>query len=91
MIYHLYRWSVQYRELSPYQAPELMRAVLVGFRDTQADMIRTSSLMEAKGREITTYSGSVYVLQDMDTDFRDWLADNGFQYDPDDPIKIKKV
>lgn len=91
MKHHLYRWSVQcWGSCSSgvYKISELI--ALVGFRDTDTKTIRTSYIVSIAGREITTYSGSVYILEDIDTNYRDWLAENRVEYDPENPIKLRK-
>lgn len=84
--YHLYRWSVTG---DFFQAPEIRQISLVGFRDQETKSVRTSHVMEVNGREITTRSGSVYILEDMDPDYRKFLEDTGYNIDEDNPIKIK--
>lgn len=90
MMYDLYRWSIRHTEVGPYQPPELGIICLVGFKDSDPDSIRTSSIINVSGRKVTTFSGSVYLLQDMDAGFRDWLDENKIQFDSDNPIRIRK-
>ena len=87
--YRLYRWSVT--NSGPWVAPEAQLHFLVGHRDQDPKRVKTSCIVETNGREITTNSGSVYILEDIDQDYLKFLDDNGLEYDPDNPIKIKKV
>lgn len=88
MIYKLYRWSVRDNN-SPYTPPESIRRSLVGYRDDDTTMVVTSFVVSVNGREITTKSGSVYILQDIDPNYLQWLNDNKFIYDYNNPIKLK--
>lgn len=89
--YHLYRWSLTSYASSPYFAPEQCKLSLVGYRDQNPCPIHTSDIKEVNGREITTTTGSVYILEDIDPEYRHWLNENGIEYDPANPIKVKKV
>ena len=86
--YHLHRWSVV---ADPYQAPEIQEKRLIGHRDQQPKAIRTGPVVKINGREITTWSGSVYILEDIDPEYRTWLEENNFCYDPENPLTLKKV
>lgn len=50
----------------------------------------TSLIMEASGREVKTASGSVYRLGEPKAEYLDYLAKNGFRYDPEQPIKVRR-
>lgn len=88
--YHLHRWRVVYLYDNPYLAPEANPACLAGFREPDKKPVRTSPIAKVNGVEITTESGSVYLLEDMDPDYRDWLLENEIEFDPDNPIVIRK-
>lgn len=85
--YHLYRWSVGTMGNS-YAAPEQQRTVLYGYRDQDNKWVRTSPVVTLKGREIHT-ENSIYILEDIDPEYLQWMDENGHQYDPDNPIKVK--
>jgi hypothetical protein len=87
--YHLHRWSVSMDD-DPYQAPEVRAIRLVGFRDDETKQVITSPIKEVNGREATTWSGSIYILEDMDTGYRDWLIENNKDIDWGNPFKSKK-
>jgi hypothetical protein len=86
MIYHLHRWGVIGED---YKAPELRMIRLVGFRNQEEKRISTSYVDHVDGRVITTISGSVYILDDIDPEYLEWLIGNKIEYDPDHPIKYK--
>lgn len=86
--HHLHRWSV-IDTGSAYDAPEARKLRLCGFRDQDTKRVHTSVVVEVNGREITTYSGSVYILEDIDPDYLQFLEDMGETYDPDNPIRVK--
>lgn len=90
MKYSLYKWSIVPTFDDPFKAPEINPGRLFGFRDQDPKSVRTSPIVSVNGREITTSSGSVYILEDIDPAYLSWLEDNGFEYDPVNPIKIKK-
>jgi hypothetical protein len=88
--YHLFRWKLVYGTMDPYVAPEMRGAKLFGFRDQEDKPVLTSQIVSCNGREVTTRSGSVYILEDIDVDYRQWIDDNQMNYDPDNPIKFIK-
>jgi adenine-specific DNA methylase len=88
--YNLYRWSVSC-PANGYWAPEQRKVSLAGFRDQETKPVVTSSIKEINGKEITTSTGSVYILQDIDPEYLEWLNQEGIVYDPANPIKIKEV
>lgn len=85
--YYLHRWSVVGGD--PYRPPEENVIRLSGFRDQDERKINTSVIVGVNGREVTTYSGSVYILEDIDPDYLNFLNDTGKIYDPINPIKVK--
>jgi hypothetical protein len=87
--YHLYRWSVVGSTNDPFKAPEQIKVSLLGFRDQEEKKVRTSDIKEVNGREITTATGSVYILEDIDPEYRRWMEGEGLAYDPENPIKMK--
>ncbi len=86
--YHLHRWSVLIVG-DEYTAPEAQRIRLCGFRDQDKKRVYTSVVVEVRGREVETYSGSIYILEDIDSDYLQFLEDMGETYDPENPIRIK--
>ena len=86
--YNLRQWFIT-DDGSPYIAPELRSPRLVGYRDDDPKQIITSSIVKAEGRTITTYSGSVYILQDIEPGYFQWLQDNNIPYHEDNPITLK--
>jgi hypothetical protein len=89
-IYHLHKWFVTGRK-DPYMAPEQVYKRLVGYRDNEDKQVTTSAIVNFQGRKITTYSGSIYFLEDIDPDYLQWMIDNSIQYDPENPIKGKNT
>ena len=85
--YHLHRWSVG--DIGDtYSAPEMRRICLYGHRDQDNKWVRTSPIVTIKGREIHT-ENNIYILEDINPDYLKWMDENGFIYDPDNPIKVK--
>lgn len=75
----------------PYLAPECQyHKALVGFRDEETEQVRTSAIVKVDGRSITTYSGSTYILEEIDKDYLFWMNQNGYIYDYDHPIADKR-
>lgn len=87
--YHLYKWSVVISE-DPYQAPETNHQRLRGYRDSENRAVKTSPLIKVDGRKITTQSGNIYILEDIDANYLKWMQDNGYEYNPENPIKDKR-
>lgn len=88
--YHLHCWSVGSTG-DPFQAPELHHKRLAGRRCEDDREIVTSSIVSVDGRRVTTYSGSVYILEDIDPSFLAWMKDNNYEYDPENPIKVRTL
>ncbi|MBU2249069.1 MAG: hypothetical protein KKD77_20145 [Gammaproteobacteria bacterium] len=75
----------------PYSAPELMRKVIAGNvyghdEFTDGTPIYTSSIVEAEGRNVNTYSGSKYQLGKIANGYRKWLKENRPNWDWRNPI-----
>lgn len=87
--YTLHRWCLWIDQSDPYQAPEAAVICLVGFRDQEPKRIITSPIKEVSGKKIITMSGNIYNLDDIDPEYLQWIYDNGFNYNPDDPFKRK--
>lgn len=88
MIYNLYKWKVVPMYNQPYLPPEANSICLSGYRDNENFPVKTTPIKEVNGREITTLTGSVYILEDIDVDYLSWCIDNNIEYDYDNPIKI---
>lgn len=88
-IYKLHRWAVVCSQ-DPYRAPEAIPKYLAGFRDDEAREIMTSAIVEMNGHQIRTYSGSIYILEDVSPEYLEWLDQNGFEMDPNNLINIVK-
>jgi hypothetical protein len=90
--YRLHKWSVTDGFVDdPYLAPERrIQKFLIGFRDDETRQIRTSMIVKIDGRTITTYSGSTYILEDIDPDYLLWMNEHGYIYDYDHPIADKR-
>lgn len=53
-------------------------------------LVYTSRIVTVEGRFITTSSGSVYELEGPPhVDYVMWCKENGFEIDPENPIKIR--
>lgn len=86
--YHLTNWSTVGDD---YTAPEVSKLYLSGLRVEDGRTVTTSAVVSVNGREITTYSGSVYILEDISPDYLQFLDKIGVTYDPVNPIKIRKL
>jgi len=76
--FKLFKWSVCTRGNDFFTPPECMRPCLHGFReeaDGSLKEVSTSYMVEVDGRNITTYSGSVYTLQDIAPEYLQYLHD----------------
>jgi hypothetical protein len=91
----LEKWSCCFTDAeNPYLAPECRTIRLQGkvyghpSFDDGSDVV-TSRIVKTEGRTITTYSGSVYVLGEVEPGYREWLAKNRPNWDPENPITMK--
>jgi len=90
----LKNWSVQ-GSADPYLAPEAQTKHLVGEvydhpdpRHYDGKNIQTSAVVEVDGMSIKTYSGTNYFLEDPHPDYLEYLKTIGYDFDPDNPIKL---
>lgn len=88
--FHLHNWSVT-EDRDPFRAPETIAKRLMGCRDDDPRYVITGPIISIQGKSITTYSGSVYILEDINPDYLKWMEDNGIQFDPENPIKDKRA
>lgn len=87
--YHLHRWSLGV-DNDPYLAPEARRRYLLGYREQDTKRIQTSYITSVNGREIRT-ENSIYILEEIDEEYLQWLNENGLTYDANEPIKLRKL
>jgi len=87
-IYHLNKWAVVH-DGDPYRAPEARRISLTGFRDNEEQQIITSEIVEIDGKYIRTWSGSIYILGEINEEYLAWMKKNNIKYDPENPISLK--
>lgn len=89
--YILHKWSVtEFGNQDPYLAPECKTKRLVGYRDDETRKVITGPIVSVDGKKVTTYSGSVYHLDDVNQEYLAWLIDHQIEFDPDHPIKFKE-
>lgn len=95
--YYINNWSIGSisNRTSPYMAPEEHKLHLQGDRrregesSADAEGIRTSYIVSVQGKEVHTYSGSVYILEDPDPDYLEYLAQINYPYNKENPISCK--
>lgn len=80
------RWAIK---ADGYAAPELGRNYLVGQLPC-GRYVDTSYIKSCEGRVVTTQSGSLYRLGRIHSKFRQFLRDEGFEYNPKQPIPFKR-
>lgn len=71
---------------SPFEAPEVGNPCIQGVCEAKA--IRTSRVVSFRGRIVTTRSGSQYELGEPDELFIEWLKENGYPFDPENPLRL---
>ena len=86
----LSNWSVR---ANPYAPPESRATRLCGIVSghpeiDDGDAVTTSRITAARGRVITTRSGTEYRLGRIDPKYRQHLRETGYEYDPREPVKI---
>ncbi len=91
-------WWVKVREEDFYLAPECVtRRHLCGKvfghpRYEDGKIVATSDIQKVAGKQITTRSGSVYLIDGPpNDDYITWMAKNDidYKYDPENPIKVR--
>jgi hypothetical protein len=93
-MYVLKNWSVSYRTDDPWVAPECNPKCLKGNRYGNGEEGRgvlTSAIVKIDGKKITTFSGSVYILEEPDPNYLQWMKKEGYNFDPENPIKDKRT
>jgi hypothetical protein len=86
--YKITNWSLVEDETNPFRAPEMRDKMIRGSRDDGHEVV-TSAIVAVDGRRITTRSGSIYILQDANPLYVQWMKDNGFSFDPEHPMTLK--
>jgi len=91
-------WSAEGRQ-NLWSAPELQRISIVGrvyghpdqetFPD--GDRICTSYVKNVDGRIITTHSGSTYELGEIAPEYEQWITNQGYTYNYENPIKVHGI
>lgn len=97
-MYKLYNWAVHAEEGNPYYPPEDFPKYLSGECPGHPKFINpnkrlvTSSIQEVNGRVVKTNSGTLYELTGPPSDdYLKWMTDNNRAYDPEQPIKTRKI
>lgn len=89
----IWNWHVTPTWSSLYKAPELRRVCLSGtiaeHKGRKDCQVMTSYIVAVDGKLITTRSGSVYRLGEIDPEYRKYLAEERPNWDPENPITIK--
>lgn len=83
-------WAVT---VDPYAAPELGRQYLTGLcpeRGRSGDRIRTSRIVKADGRLVTTASGRTYEVGKPSAEYLRFLEEAGLIYDEDKPLAPRR-
>lgn len=89
MKYTLINWAIT-GKFDVYAAPEATKKYLTGLRLEDSKEVITSSIKKIEGRNIITSSGNVYYLQgEPSEEYLNWMLDNDFVYDVDNPIKVR--
>lgn len=91
----LENWSCGYSSDDRYAAPELSRLRLLGVVADESNKrngkrIQTSAVTKIDGRVITTASGSVYELGEVDPAYLAWIREQGREFNPEQPIADKR-
>lgn len=89
-------WSVSEASASVYTPPEARGHGLVGIvfgHPTSDDgtRVRTSAIVDARGRRVTTASGTVYLLGEIDPTYAAYLRGIGRVVDEDEPITMVRA
>jgi hypothetical protein len=88
-VYNLDNWGViAICNSDPhYTSPEAIKHCLYGHRNGGKYVV-TSSIVAANGRIVNTFSGSIYILENADPSYLNWLSANGYVLDQKQPVKV---
>lgn len=80
---------------SAFDPPELLPRCLQGNvyghpKHMDGKFVITSRIVKTNGRQVDTYSGSIYWLENPDPKYLSWLEDNDYDFNSEEPIKIIK-
>jgi hypothetical protein len=91
----LENWSVTNGSLDPYSPPEhciCLQGDVTGHPRLPDCFCTTSPIVGVNGREVTTYSGGVYVLGEPDPKYVQFCKDLGRHVPTEEePIKVIKI
>jgi hypothetical protein len=74
---------------NPFLAPELCTPYLTGKSEKRGGKrVSTNTIDAVNGRLVRTKSGSVYRLGRIMPSYRAWMREQGWEYDPKQPIKM---
>lgn len=62
-------------------------ARLYGERAEDGQEVLTSNIAQVNGRIVITKSGSCYILHNISDEYLQWMKDNHFEYNEDEPLK----
>ncbi len=90
-VYTLDKWSLVYVcDTNPsYTAPEAIKCCLYGYRNDKKTVL-TSRIVSANGRQVSTHSGSLYILKDVDPEYLEWIDEHGYNFDHKNPIVFEE-
>ena len=85
-------WSVV-SDSDPFKVPEQSKIRLQGEvtghpRFDEGHRVTTSTIVKIEGKLVSTYSGSVYELGEIDPLYKKWVDKNYPDWDPENPIKM---
>ena len=92
-------WSIESYPSNGYTPPELCVPVLRGIpdrhphkpeKDVTNRYIRTTCIIKANGRKITTRSGTIYLLGSIDSEYKKWVKKYNPKWDWRNPITINE-
>ena len=93
MLVRIEQWGLGSDEDDVYRAPETRRHCLRGViyghhRKPDGSSVQTSPVVSVNGREVTTKSGTIYLLGEPHPDYVEYLRGIGRSIDPEQPIKV---
>ena len=90
----LENWSTVALDTNPYTAPECIPVAISGEvhghpKFANGMRVTTSAVKGAEGRMVQT-ENSEYELGEISPQYRKYLDDMGYEFDPENPIKVKR-
>ena len=89
-------WSVCIYDPDDYAAPEIAGYALTGIvaghpKKPDGMLVKTSRIVSVEGRKVVTANSTYELVGEPTQRWLTWLAENGYEFDPENPVTPKRV